>query len=71
MLAPIKYLGLSDETKVNHTLVKEGCAGRVRARSARGQERRVVRSAVGAAVGVAEEEVKILLAEQPEESPAP
>jgi len=50
---------------------KKAGAGRVRARSASGAERIVGRSASRAAVGVAEEEVKILVAELLEESPAP
>jgi hypothetical protein len=50
---------------------KKAGAGRVREGSTRGVERIVGRSVSSAAVGVAEEEVKILVAELPEESPAP
>ena len=50
---------------------KKAGAGKVRTQSARGEERIVSRSVSHAAVGVAEEEAKILMAELPEESPAP
>lgn len=73
---------MPDGTNVNHELAKN-CwwwylkyapggfgAGRIGARSARGEERFVGRSASNAALGVAEEEVKILVTDLPEESPA-